>query len=43
MGTEMRKKHTLNHIKKITFKDNMFQVYYKNGDWYNYTLSGMWY
>lgn len=43
MGTEMRKKHTLNQIKQITFKDNMFQVYYKNGNWYNYTLAGEWY
>lgn len=45
MGTDQAKNHQLKNIVKISrnFKDNCFNVYYDNGDWYHYTLSNDWY
>ncbi len=43
LGLNERKKYTLTQIKKVIFKNNIFVVYYKNGDYYHYTVGGVFY
>lgn len=45
MGNESRENYTIDQIQKIkrNFNENCFEVYFKNGDWWHYTLNGSWY
>ncbi|MDX5474491.1 MAG: hypothetical protein LPK00_03040 [Bacillaceae bacterium] len=45
MGLEKRKDFTLSDIVKVkrNLKESCLEVYYKNGDWWHYTVDGTWY
>ena len=45
IGLEERKNYTFSHIVKVerNLKENCFNVYYENGDWWRYTTNGTWY
>lgn len=45
LGISKRDKYGLDQIKRIerNIEESCFEVYYKNGDWWHYTLDGNWY
>jgi hypothetical protein len=45
MGLEKRKNYTLSHIVKVerNLEEKCLDVYYKNGDWWHYSVNGTWY
>lgn len=45
MGLEERKKYTLSDIVKVerNAAEKCLNVYYKNGDWWHYSVDGTWY
>lgn len=45
MGLDKRKDYTLSDIVKVVSntKENCLEVYYKNGDWWHYSVDGTWY
>ena len=44
MGIEERKHYSLTDIVKVkkNFKENCFEVYYSNGEWFHYFPNGTW-
>lgn len=45
MGSEMRKKHTVEHIKEVKWdsEEKCLKVYFDHGEWYHYSPAGEWY
>lgn len=45
MGEQERKNFQLHNITKVerNFEEKCFQVYFKNGEWFKYTLNHEWY
>lgn len=45
MGKADQLKRSVNHITKVVkhAKENCFNVYYGNADWFHYTARGDWY
>lgn len=43
MGLEERKNYTLSDIVKVERHNRCLKVYYKNGDWWHYSMEGKWY
>jgi hypothetical protein len=43
MGLEERKNYTLSDIVKVERGNRCLKVYYKNGDWWHYSMEGKWY
>lgn len=45
MSSEMRNKHTEEHIERVKYDriEKCLKVYYDNGEWYHYSLAGEWY
>lgn len=45
MGTDKRKNYVVSELKNVVWdeEEDCFKVYYKNGDWWHYTLNGEWY
>lgn len=45
MGKEQQANHQLENITKVVrnYEKRCFQVYFKNGEWYHYTLNHEWY
>lgn len=45
MGTEARKKYTIDKIKEVKWdgQASTVNIYFKNGSWWHYTFEGTWY
>jgi hypothetical protein len=45
MGIEERKGHTLSDIEEVVrnTRQNCLEVYFKNENWWHYTVDGSWY